>query len=59
MAYRALFEADLDSGVLDEVRVWLQTGMPLGHVRFKEQIEQALNVKVGHTRRGRPRIVKV
>ncbi len=58
-AYRALFEAHLDSGVLEEVRACLQTGTPLGNVRFKEQIEQALSVKVGYAKRGRPRLVKV
>lgn len=58
-AYRALFEAHLDSAVLEEMRACLQTGTPLGNVRFKEQIEQALNIKVGHAKRGRPRIEKV
>jgi len=58
-AYRALFDMHLDSAVLEEVRGCLQTGTPLGNMRFKEQIEQALNVKVGHAKRGRPRIEKV
>jgi len=57
-AYRALFDMHLDSAVLEEVRDCLQTGTPLGNVQFKEQIEQALNVKVGQSKRGRPRVKK-
>jgi len=37
----------------------LQSGTPLGGERFKEQIEQVLNVKVGQVKRGRPRSKKL
>ena len=54
-AYRALFGTFLDAKWVDEVRACLQTGTPLGNDRFREQIEQALDRKVGNARRGRPR----
>jgi putative transposase len=53
--YRALFGTCLDAKWVDEVRAGLQTGTPLGNDRFREQIEQALDRKVGNAQRGRPR----
>jgi len=53
--YRDLFRTSFDGGELDEVRGCLQSGTPLGNDRFKDQIEQALKIKVGQTKRGRPR----
>ena len=53
-AYRDLFSTALDSSTLREVRSCLQTGTPLGSNRFREQIEKALGIKVGYSRRGRP-----
>lgn len=50
-----LFQSSFDARVLDEVRICLQSGTPLGNDRFKTQIEQALKVKVGQSKRGRPR----
>ncbi len=54
-AYRGLFDRDLDAGELELVRSALQTGTPLGNENFKTQIEAALDVRVGHARRGRPK----
>ena len=54
-AYRFLFQTSLDTDMLDEMRACLQSGIPLGNERFKTQIEQALKVKVGQAKRGRPR----
>jgi len=54
--YRDLFDESLDSGTLIRLRESLQTGTPLGNARFRQQIESALNRKVGYCRRGRPRI---
>lgn len=58
-AYRALFASALDTSVLKGLRDCLQSGTPLGYERFRAQIEQALNIKVGHVRRGRPAKKKV
>ena len=56
-AYRALFGLALDEDLLARIRAAWQTGTPLGNDRFRAQIEQALGRKVGHDRRGRPRVV--
>jgi len=53
-AYRDLFRAYVDDGVVSEIRASWQTGTPLGNDRFREQIESVLNLKVGYSRRGRP-----
>ncbi len=54
-AYRDLFQTSFDIETFDEMRACLQSGTPLGNDRFKAQIEQILNVSVGHVKRGRPR----
>lgn len=54
-AYQALFRQYLDDETLAEIRACLQTGTPLGNDRFREQVEKALKVRVGYSRRGRPR----
>ena len=53
-AYRALFKFNLDAEALEAVRACLQSGTPLGNDRFRAEIEQALDLKVGQVRRGRP-----
>ena len=58
-AYQGLVAAQLDPALLQDVRSCLQTGTPLGNDRFRLQIEQALGVKVGYSRRGRPKNVPV
>lgn len=54
-AYRALFDRVADSDELALLRCTLQTGIPLGNVKFKADIEATLDLKVGFARRGRPR----
>jgi len=54
-AYKALFKAHLDKGVLDEIRSAWQTGTLLGNDYFRQKIESKLKCKVGQARRGRPR----
>jgi putative transposase len=54
-AYRDLVATQLDPDALCEVRSCLQTGTPLGNDRFRDQIEKALGVRVGYSRRGRPK----
>jgi putative transposase len=54
-AYRALFAAHIDPGVLRDVCACLRTGTPLGNDRFRLQIEQALGINVGYSTRGRPK----
>lgn len=53
-AYKGLFKAHLDKGVLDDIRAAWQTGTPLGNDYFKQKIEDKLKRKVGQARRGRP-----
>jgi putative transposase len=45
----------MDSEELTLLWCALQTGTPLGNNKFKEEIEAALDSKVGYVRRGRPR----
>lgn len=53
-AYKALFKAHLEEGVLDTIRSAWQTGTPLGNDYFRQKIEAKLKCKVGQARRGRP-----
>jgi len=54
-AYKALFKAHLDEGVLDDIRSAWQSGTPLGNDFFRQKVEAKLKCKVGQARRGRPR----
>ena len=54
-AYAALFVQPLDQIDVDTIRTAAHFSMPTGDNRFKHQIEQALNRKVGYAHRGRPR----
>ena len=54
-AYRELFRTSLAPEQVHDIRAAWQTGTPLGNDRFREQIEAAVNKKVGYARRGRPR----
>jgi putative transposase len=53
-AYRELFKAHVDPGMLNEIRRAWQTGTPLGDSDFKDKIEKKLKCKVGYAARGRP-----
>ncbi len=52
--YLGLFDRVHDADELALLRCALQTGTPLGNDKFKAEIEAALNLKVGYSRRGRP-----
>jgi len=54
-AYRELFRGHLDGQVVNDIRAFLQTGTPMGNDRFREQIERALQIRVGQPCRGRPK----
>jgi putative transposase len=54
-AYRALFQERLPDVDVHRMRACLDYNHPLGHDRFREQIEAALGRSVGYSRRGRPR----
>ena len=51
--YRELFTNALDKDIVHAIRASAQFSMPLGHSRFKEEIEQALKRKLGYAKRGR------
>ncbi|MEJ2694277.1 MAG: transposase, partial [Candidatus Thiodiazotropha sp.] len=53
-AYKSLFKAPWEKGVLDTMRSACQTGTPLGNDCFRQKIEAKLKCKVGQARRGRP-----
>ena len=53
-AYRELFGNAVDPSQVHDIRAAVQTGTPLGNAHFREQIERALEQKVGQARRGRP-----
>jgi putative transposase len=53
-AYRALFRSELDAEALDDIRLALSQGQPLGHGRFGERICAAAGVRRSHKRPGRP-----
>jgi len=57
-AYQALFENELDKGLMSNIRKALSFSMLLGDSRFEQQIEEALGRKVGLARRGRPQKIK-
>lgn len=52
--YRELFRSALASDEVQDIRAAVQTGTPLGNDRFRQQIENELQCKVGQPRRGRP-----
>ena len=54
-AYRALFNERMTSSDIDSIRQSINTGLPTGNDRFRREIEQALSVKLGQGKRGRPR----
>jgi putative transposase len=53
--YRAIFDRPDDVDELAHFRAALRSGTPLGNAKFKQDIEAALSMKVGHAFRGRPR----
>ena len=53
--YQRLFEEVLEPSQIDEIRYGLRKGLPTGNSRFKRQIEEALSIKLGTGKRGRPK----
>lgn len=58
-AYKALFKAHMDAETLSDIRAAWQTGTPLGNDFFREKIEAKLKIKVGYSKRGRPKKLPV
>lgn len=54
-AYRALFNDKLNQEDISHIQQSINTGLPTGNDRFRQEIEQALSVKLGQGKRGRPR----
>ena len=52
--YRALFAHHVDCELLEEIRANTNTGMAVGHDRFKEEIERLTGRRVKAKKRGRP-----
>lgn len=55
--YRELLSRALDKELIDDIRRAVNFSMPLGSRQFTTQIECALGRKIGHSRRGRPRLL--
>jgi putative transposase len=53
-AYLSLFEQDIGQREIDEIRFGVRKGLPTGNDRFKQEIEEALSIKLGSGKRGRP-----
>lgn len=54
-AYRTLFKHCLESADLERIQEAIHYCQPVGDEPFKKQIEKSYNIKLGQTRRGRPR----
>jgi len=54
-AYRDLFAAHMEPGLVKEIRYCLAQGCVLGNERFREKIEAALKIKARPVKQGRPR----
>jgi putative transposase len=54
-AYRALFRGHLDGTAIDDIRLALNQGQPLGNSRFYAAIERITGIRREAKPRGRPR----
>ena len=52
VAYRDLFEGELDQDILGEIRSAANTGLVLGNERFRTQVEQLTGQRQRHMKRG-------
>jgi putative transposase len=52
--YRGLFRSELDEAALDDIRLALAQGQPLGSERFSEIMCAAVGVRQAQRRPGRP-----
>lgn len=55
VAYRALFRPELDAEAIDDIRLALSQGQPLGGSRFTDRIERVTGQRREVRPRGRPR----
>lgn len=55
-AYRALFRSHLDRAAIDDIRLALNQGQPVGNARFHAKIEQTTGLRREAKPRGRPRM---
>ncbi len=55
LAYRALFRAGLDGVAIDDIRLALHQGQPLGNSRFLDSIERTTGARREIKPRGRPK----
>jgi REP-associated tyrosine transposase len=55
-SYRQLFSDPIPEEQIRDIREFVQSGTPLGNHKFRDQVEAALSIKIGHARRGRPRL---
>ncbi len=54
-AYRALFDPELQVEAIDDIRLALNQGQPLGNPRFIDSIERTTGMRREPRPRGRPR----
>jgi putative transposase len=59
IAYQHVIEVALEQPQIDEIRHGVQKGLPTGSDRFKQQIEEALSIKLSDGKRGRPKKANV
>ncbi len=52
--YRLLVQEGIDQSKLEKIRYCVQKGLPTGSDRFKSEIEDTLERRLGNGRRGRP-----
>ena len=53
--YQGLIEEALEQKQLEAIRYGVQKGLPTGSDKFKQQIEEALSIKLRDGKRGRPK----
>ena len=58
-AYRSLFNAHIESGLIEDIRSAVNKGMALGDDRFKREIEVLCGRRVSPAKMGRPKKVLV
>ena len=54
MLSRELFRSSLEPEQVHDIRATVQTGTPLCHERFRQEVEKTLKCRVGLARHGKP-----
>ncbi|OQW91714.1 MAG: hypothetical protein BWK79_16290 [Beggiatoa sp. IS2] len=57
--YQAWFNQPIETEILIDIRRCVQSGLAIGNVHFKEQIEQLTGLRVSARKRGRPKVEAV